>query len=47
VARTGAAYAEQLAAALVTRAALPGFDPAAVEAAGLPHLPAIETSKEQ
>ncbi|MFJ2160146.1 hypothetical protein [Streptomyces sp. NPDC087856] len=40
VARTGAAYAEQLAAALVTRAALPGFDAAAVERAGLPELPA-------
>ncbi|MEU0894232.1 hypothetical protein [Streptomyces massasporeus] len=40
VARTGAAYAEQLAQALVTRAALPGFDPKAVEAAGLPELPA-------
>ncbi|MFE3327540.1 hypothetical protein [Streptomyces sp. NPDC059176] len=39
VARTGAAYAEQLAAALVTRAALPGFDFKAVEAAGLPELP--------
>ncbi|MEU0406767.1 hypothetical protein ABZ307_02940 [Streptomyces griseorubiginosus] len=40
VARTGAAYAEELAAALVTRAALPGFDAAAVERAGLPELPA-------
>jgi hypothetical protein len=39
VARSGAAYAEQLAAALVTRAALPGFDPTALEAAGLPQLP--------
>ncbi|MER7576426.1 hypothetical protein [Streptomyces sp. NPDC126514] len=44
VARTGAAYAEQLAAALVTRAALPGFDFKAVEAAGLPQLPS--TNKE-
>ncbi|WP_435600417.1 hypothetical protein [Streptomyces sp. C10-9-1] len=44
VARTGAAYAEQLAAALVTRAALPGFDFKAVEAAGLPELPS--TNKE-
>jgi hypothetical protein len=42
VARTGAAYAEQLAAALVTRAALPGFDPTALEAAGLPQLPTAE-----
>jgi hypothetical protein len=39
VARTGAAYAEQLAAALLTRAALPGFDPKALEAVGLPELP--------
>ncbi|MBA2945104.1 hypothetical protein [Streptomyces himalayensis] len=39
VARTGAAYAEQLAQALVTRATLPGFDPKALEAAGLPELP--------
>ncbi|CAM5678590.1 hypothetical protein [Streptomyces aurantiogriseus] len=44
VARSGAAYAEQLAQALITRATLPGFDPRTVEAAGLP---AIETSKEQ
>jgi len=42
VARTGAAYAEQLAAALVTRATLPGFDPTALERAGLPQLPAAE-----
>ncbi|MEU6544081.1 hypothetical protein [Streptomyces sp. NPDC046859] len=46
VARTGAVYAEQLAQALVTRAALPGFDLKAVEAAGLPELPSISTSKE-
>ena len=39
VARTGAAYAEQLAAALTARAMLPGFDPAALETAGLPELP--------
>ncbi|MEU8750755.1 hypothetical protein AB0C88_09745 [Streptomyces chartreusis] len=45
VARTGAAYAEQLAAALVTRAALPGFDFKAVEAAGLPELPATNTEE--
>jgi hypothetical protein len=43
VARTGAAYAEQLAQALVTRAALPGFDPTALEAAGLPELPSVGT----
>ncbi|MEV6501526.1 hypothetical protein [Streptomyces prunicolor] len=42
VARTGAAYAEQLAQALVTRAALPGFDPTALERAGLPQLPSAE-----
>ncbi len=42
VARSGAAYAEQLAEALVTRAALPGFDPTALEAAGLPQLPTAE-----
>ncbi|MGI5377100.1 hypothetical protein ACQEV2_23215 [Streptomyces sp. CA-251387] len=46
VARTGAAYAEQLAQALVTRATLPGFDPTALERAGLPALPAVDTSKE-
>jgi hypothetical protein len=42
VARTGAAYAEQLAQALVTRATLPGFDPTALERAGLPQLPTAE-----
>ncbi|MEU8524262.1 hypothetical protein AB0C77_01495 [Streptomyces sp. NPDC048629] len=46
VARAGAAYAEQLAQALVTRAALPGFDFQAVEAAGLPELPSATASKE-
>ncbi|WP_055615199.1 hypothetical protein [Streptomyces phaeochromogenes] len=39
VARTGAAYAESLAQALTARAMLPGFDPAALETAGLPELP--------
>ncbi|MDQ0941793.1 hypothetical protein [Streptomyces sp. V1I1] len=39
VARSGAAYAEALATALITRAALPGFDPKALESAGLPELP--------
>ncbi|MFD3946831.1 hypothetical protein [Streptomyces sp. NPDC058579] len=43
VARSGAAYAEQLATALITRAALPGFDPAQLTKAGLP---AIDTTKE-
>ncbi|MBT2507518.1 hypothetical protein J7I98_16820 [Streptomyces sp. ISL-98] len=46
VARTGAAYAEQLASALIARAALPGFDPAALTRAGLPELPAVEITKE-
>ncbi|MFF2792153.1 hypothetical protein ACFVT6_36275 [Streptomyces sp. NPDC058049] len=40
VARSGAAYAEQLANALITRAALPGFNPQAITDAGLPQLPA-------
>ncbi|MFD9629335.1 hypothetical protein [Streptomyces violascens] len=44
-ARSGAAYAEQLATALITRAALPGFDVRAVEAAGLPQLPAPSTTE--
>ncbi|MGW6258541.1 hypothetical protein [Streptomyces sp. NPDC055085] len=39
VARTGAAYAEQLATALIIRAALPGFNPQALTDAGLPELP--------
>ncbi|MFH9682018.1 hypothetical protein [Streptomyces globisporus] len=39
-ARAGAAYAEQLATALITRATLPGYDPAALTRAGLPELPA-------
>ncbi|MER0446596.1 hypothetical protein ABR738_18860 [Streptomyces sp. Edi4] len=41
-ARAGAAYAEQLATALITRATLPGFDPAQLTRAGLPELPATE-----
>ncbi|WP_329023350.1 hypothetical protein [Streptomyces sp. NBC_00690] len=44
-ARVGAAYAEQLAAALVTRAALPGFNPAVLNEAGLPELPAVTTQE--
>ncbi|MEV7144411.1 hypothetical protein [Streptomyces tauricus] len=40
VARTGAAYAEQLAAALTARAMVPGFDPESLATAGLPELPA-------
>ncbi|MFA7765389.1 hypothetical protein [Streptomyces sp. NRRL S-448] len=39
VARSGAAYAEQLANALITRATLPGFNPQAITDAGLPELP--------
>ncbi|MGX1886257.1 hypothetical protein [Streptomyces sp. NPDC055287] len=46
VARSGAAYAEQLAQALIHREALPGFDPAQLTRAGLPQLPAIKNSKE-
>jgi hypothetical protein len=46
VARAGAAYAEQLAQALITRATLPGFDPTALEAAGLPALPSVDLTKE-
>ncbi|NEC85027.1 hypothetical protein [Streptomyces sp. SID12501] len=42
VARSGAAYAEALAQALVTRATLPGFDPTALERAGLPQLPTVQ-----
>ncbi|MFE3741892.1 hypothetical protein [Streptomyces sp. NPDC059134] len=46
VARSGAAYAEQLATALITRAALPGFNPQALTDSGLPELPATDTTKE-
>lgn len=46
-AREGAAYATALAAAITTRAALPGFDPTAIDKAGLPVLPAIETTREK
>ncbi|MFE0577776.1 hypothetical protein [Streptomyces sp. NPDC058874] len=46
VARSGALYAEQLATALITRASLPGFDPQALTRAGLPELPATDTTKE-
>ncbi|OEJ53505.1 hypothetical protein [Streptomyces agglomeratus] len=46
VARSGAAYAEQLATALITRAALPGFNPQDLTDAGLPQLPATDNSKE-
>ncbi|MFI5803077.1 hypothetical protein [Streptomyces sp. NPDC051561] len=43
VARSGAAYAEQLAIALLTRATLPGFDPQALASGGLPELPVTAT----
>ncbi|MEU7163854.1 hypothetical protein AB0A70_04310 [Streptomyces morookaense] len=46
VARTGAAYAEQLATALVTRATLPGFNPQALAEAGLPELPSTTQQPE-
>ncbi|WP_405664635.1 hypothetical protein OG379_20560 [Streptomyces sp. NBC_01166] len=46
VARSGAAYAEQLATALITRAALSGFNPQALTDSGLPELPATDTTKE-
>ncbi|MET9321505.1 hypothetical protein ABZX75_15140 [Streptomyces sp. NPDC003038] len=42
VARSGAAYAEQLANALITRATLPGFNSQALTDAGLPQLPTSE-----
>lgn len=45
-ARAGAQYAEQLATALLTRATLPGYDPAALSRAGLPEVPAIDIVKE-
>ncbi|MER7172635.1 hypothetical protein [Streptomyces mesophilus] len=41
-----AAYAEQLATALIHRAGQPAFDPAALAEAGLPQLPALDTFKE-
>lgn len=40
-AQAGGQYATALAAALTARAALPGYDPAALASAGLPELPAI------
>ncbi|MER5853190.1 hypothetical protein ABT126_41190 [Streptomyces sp. NPDC002012] len=46
VARETGAYADALAAALIARATLPGFDPAALTRAGLPELPATDTTKE-
>ncbi|MEU1627355.1 hypothetical protein ABZ746_18915 [Streptomyces sp. NPDC020096] len=46
VARESTAYAAALAEALTARAALPGFDPAALTRTGLPELPAVEITKE-
>ncbi|QQZ55339.1 hypothetical protein IFE09_18225 [Streptomyces microflavus] len=46
-ARSGAAYAEQLATALITRATLPGYDPQAITRAGLPELPAVDLKNSQ
>jgi len=45
-AREGAAYAHALTAALTARAALPGYDPTALTAAGLPELPTVDATKE-
>ncbi|MDI3389641.1 hypothetical protein QIS99_26140 [Streptomyces sp. B-S-A8] len=45
-ARAGAAYAEQLATALLTRASLPGYNPAALAEAGLPQLLTAPLDKE-
>lgn len=41
-AQAGGAYATALAAALTARATLPGYDPTALAAAGLPELPAVK-----
>ncbi|MFB7967731.1 hypothetical protein [Streptomyces rubiginosohelvolus] len=46
-ARTGAAYAEQLATALITRATLPGYNPHAINRAGVPKLPAVDLKHDQ
>lgn len=43
---TSTGYAEALAQALTARATLPGFDPQALTRAGLPELPATDTTKE-
>nr|WP_203593216.1 hypothetical protein [Streptomyces sp. SID9124] len=45
-ARAGAAYAEQLALALIHREALPGYDPTALARAGLPALTQSASMKE-
>jgi hypothetical protein len=45
-AQAGGQYATALAAALTARATLPGFDPAALTAAGLPELPTAADVKE-
>lgn len=46
VAREASTYATALAEAMTARASLPGFDPAALNKAGLPELPAIGIAKE-
>ncbi|MFF1476269.1 hypothetical protein ACFVYD_01545 [Streptomyces sp. NPDC058301] len=46
VAREGAQYAQALAQALIHRETLPGFDPAQLTRAGLPELPAVNTTQE-
>ncbi|MFI2347160.1 hypothetical protein ACH492_08895 [Streptomyces sp. NPDC019443] len=46
VAREASTYATALAEAMTARASLPGFDPAALNKAGLPELPAIGLAKE-
>jgi hypothetical protein len=47
VAREGAAYATALAEAMTARAMLPGFDPLAVNEAGLPQLPTTHTTSKE
>jgi hypothetical protein len=46
-ARAGSEYATALTAALAARAALPGYDPAAIDRAGLPALPALTTDRKE
>ncbi|MFI9101672.1 hypothetical protein ACIGXA_14225 [Streptomyces fildesensis] len=46
-AHAGSVYATALAAALTARAALPGFDPAALAASGLPELTAADTDPDR
>jgi hypothetical protein len=46
-ARAGSEYATALTAALAARAALPGYDPTAIDRAGLPALPALTTDRKE